>query len=202
MDRRAFLASLAGLLLALSSTPAAAQFSDSYNFLKAVRDADGVAAQKALDRAGVTLINTRDYSTGESGLHITIKRRDLTWTRFLLARGANPDIKDAHGDTPLIAATRLGFAQGAELLIGQRARINLGNSSGETPLIIATQQRNTQMVRLLLSYGADPKQADRIAGKSARDYASEDPRSAAVLKIIDESKAPVQAKPKVAGPSL
>lgn len=202
MIRRHLLAPLAAALLAITATPAAAQFSDSYNFLKAIKDADGTAAQKALNGNGITIINTRDYTTGETGLHITVKRRDMTWTRYLLSKGANPNVKDARGDTPLIAATRLSFAEGADLLISQKAQVNLGNSSGETPLIIAVQQRNAQMVRLLLANGADPKQADRIAGKSARDYASEDPRGAAVLKLIDESKTAVQAKPKVSGPSL
>ncbi|TAK11005.1 MAG: ankyrin repeat domain-containing protein, partial [Rhizorhabdus sp.] len=59
-----------------------------------------------------------------------------------------------------------------------------------------------QMVRLLLANGADPKQADRIAGKSARDYASEDPRGTALLKVIDETKATVAPKKKLSGPGL
>ncbi len=133
---------------------------------------------------------------------ITVKRHDLTWSSFLLGRGADPNVRDFKGNGPLHVAALLGFQEGAELLIGQNANVNLANNSGETPLIIAVQQRNTAMVRLLLTSGADPKLADHIAGKSARQYAADDPRAAAVLKIIDESKTVVKAKPKVSGPSL
>jgi ankyrin repeat protein len=202
MDRRHIFTPLAAAMLAVAATPAAAQFSDSYNFLKAVRNVDGEAATKALQGTGITIINTRDYTTGETALHITIKRRDLTWTRFLLAKGADPNVADRRGNSPLMAAARLGFVEGAALLLSQKAQVNQDNDSGETPLIVAVQQRDPAMVRLLLANGADPRQADRIAGKSARDYAEEDPRGAAVLKLIEESKAAVKTKPKVAGPKL
>ncbi len=183
------------------AAPASAQFSESYKFLKAVRDANGADATKSLDSPASTLINTRDYSTGESALHIVVKRRDMTWLAFLLGKGANADIRDNAGDTPLITAARLGFLEGANLLITAGATINMPNSKGETALIIATQLRNVPLVRALIMKGADPKQADRITGKSARDYATDDARSAAVLKMLDEA-APVKAKPKMSGPGL
>lgn len=202
MIRRLILPSCAALMLAMSATPAAAQFSESYNFLNAVRQSDGTKATKALEDNGATLVNTRDYSSGETALIITIKRRDLTWTSFMLSRGANPNIKDLKGNAALHFAALLGFQEGAELLLSRGAQVNLGNSSGETPLIIAVQQRNIPMIRLLLASGADPKQPDRIAGKSARDYAAEDSRGSAVLKVLEESKAAVAPKPKLSGPGL
>ncbi|WP_176488965.1 ankyrin repeat domain-containing protein [Rhizorhabdus dicambivorans] len=202
MIRRLILPSFAAVALALAATPAAAQFSDSYNFLNAVRQSDGDKATKALQGNGATLINTRDYTTGETALIITIKRRDLTWSNFMLSRGANPNVKDGKGNTALHFTALLGFPEGAELLLSRGAQVNLGNSSGETPLIIAVQQRNVPLVRILLANGADAKIADRIAGKSARDYAAEDPRGAAVLKLIDENKTVAKPKPKMSGPGL
>ena len=184
-----------------AAVPASAQFSESYKFLKGVRDADGNEVTKALQNPGSTLINTRDYTTGEAALHIVIKRRDMTWLSFILSRGANPDIRDNAGNTPMIMASQLGFTEGAEMLLNRGATINLANNSGETPLIVATQLRSIPMVRLLINNGADPKKADRIAGKSAHDYAAEDVRAAAVLKILDEAPA-VKAKPKMQGPGL
>jgi hypothetical protein len=192
---------LAAMIAIGGAMPAAAQFSDSYKFLKAVRDADGTEVEKSLKTLSSTLINTRDYNTGEAALHIVVKRRDMTWLSFLLGRGANPDIRDNEGNTPLTMAAQLGFTEGAELLLREGAGINQGNNSGETALIIATQQRDVPMVRMLIANGADPRKADRIAGKSAHDYAAEDARSAAVLKILDAAP-PVKAKPQMSGPKL
>ena len=48
MVRRHILISLTAVALAAVAAPAAAQFSDSYNFLNAVRQADGEKATKAL----------------------------------------------------------------------------------------------------------------------------------------------------------
>lgn len=169
-------------------TVASAQFSDSYNFLKAVRDRDGAKATEILNKPGNVIVDTKDISTGESSLHIVTKRRDTTWLSFLLAKGAKPDIKDAEGNTPLIMATQMGYAEGADLLLKRRASVDATNSRGETPLIIATQQRDVAMVRLLLAAGANPRKTDRAAGMSAMDYAARDNRAAVILKLLQDAK--------------
>lgn len=198
MNKRLFVGLIAAALL---SAPAAAQFSDSYKFLKAVRDRDGAKVQEVIDQPGSTLINAKDYSTGESALHIVVKRRDATWLGFLLAKGAKPDIKDNEGSTPLAVAAQLGFVDGVQTLLGHGAGVNVANSRGETPLILAVHNRDLATVRYLLAGGANPLQTDRIAGKSARDYAVEDRRSAAIVKLMDEAK-PKKPAGKIAGPPL
>jgi uncharacterized protein len=186
---------------ALLNTPAIAQFSDSYKFLKGVRDRDGAAVTAAIEQPGSTLINTRDYSTGEGALHIVVKRRDPQWLAFLLAKGAKPDLRDGQGNTPLLLAAQLGFVEGVQTLVAEKAGVNIANSRGETPLILAVHNRDMATTRTLLAAGANPLQPDRIAGKSARDYAAEDRRSAALLKLLDESK-PKKAGGTIAGPGL
>lgn len=179
---------------------ALAQFSDSYNFLKAVRDRDGSKTTEMISKPGNVIIDTRDASTGETALHIVTRERDETWMRFLLSRGAKPDMRDARGNTPLMLAAQLGFVEGAQLLISRRASVDLANSSGETPLIRAVQNRDAAMVQLLMTSGANPNKVDSGAGLSARDYAMRDRRSAAILKILETAK-PVTAAPKAAGPN-
>jgi ankyrin repeat protein len=188
------------LLLALLAVPGAAfaQFSESYNFLKYVRDRDGAKATEIISKPGSVIIDTRDSSTGEGALHIVTKRRDTTWLSFLLAKGAKADIRDADGNSPLMLAAQIGFPEGADLLLKRRAQVDLANSAGETPLIRAVQRRDIAMVRMLLAAGANPKKTDRLAGMSARDYAVRDTRAAAILKMIDEAK-PAKA---IAGPKL
>ncbi len=188
----------AAIALALMPAIAMAQFSDSYNFLKAVRDRDGAKATELSSKPGSTIIDTKDNSTGESAIHIVTKRRDLSWLSFVLGKGAKPDLRDGQGNTALFHAAQLGFVEGAQLLLKARAGVDVANNSGETPLIRAVQNRDAGMVRLLLGAGANPAKVDRLAGLSARDYAARDNRAAAILKILNEAK---PAKP-VAGPKF
>lgn len=174
-------------LLAVAA-PAGAQFSDSYNFLKAVKDRDGAKANELLGKGGPNLVNTPNFSTNERAIHLVVKDGDLPWLGFLLQKGARVDVKDNQGNTPLIDAARSGFLDGARLLIAKGAQVNEGNSMGETPLIIAVQRRDVPMARLLLTEGADPAKKDIASGMSARDYAVRDGRSEAILRLMDEIK--------------
>jgi uncharacterized protein len=178
---------LALAALSITSVPAAAQFSDSYNFLKAVKDRKGEDAEKFINEpgSGSVIINTRDNGTGETALHIVTARRDSTWLSYLLGKGANPNLSDKKGVTPLMLATQLGWADGATLLIKLKAQVDATNRSGETALIRAVQLRNAEMVRLLMKAGANPDKQDTVAGYSARDYAAQDGRGSAILAIIE-----------------
>ncbi|WP_232475818.1 ankyrin repeat domain-containing protein [Flavisphingomonas formosensis] len=180
--------------------PATAQFTDSYTFLKAVKDGDGAKATEFLSKPGSTIVNTRDPSNGDTALHIVTKRKALDWMGFVIQKGANLDMRDNEGNSALMDATRIGFAEGVDLLVKVGASVDLANSRGETPLIAAVQNRDVTCVRLLLAGGASPTATDRIAGMSAHDYASRDPRAGAILKLLDEAK-PKKAK-SIVGPSL
>ena len=164
---------MAGMLaLGALATPLSAQmFSEGYEFLKAVKDRDGDAATQALNEPGSTVVNARDLATGETGLHIVTARRDVLWIRFLSQRGANPNIADKNGVTPIQLAANLGFVEGIEALIKAGARVDVTNSAGETPLISAVHRRDAAMVRLLLGKGANPDRNDN-SGRSARYYAT------------------------------
>ena len=180
------------------SPPANAQFSDSYNFLKAVDDRKGDEVEKFLGEPGTVIINTRDSTTGRTALHIVIERRDATWLGFLLQRGANPNLADKKGNTPLMLATQLGFVEGIDWLVSKKVQIDQTNRSGETALILAAQLRNKDAVRALLKAGANADKKDSRAGNSARDYAKQDGRANAVLALIEASDKvpkPANAKP-------
>lgn len=161
---------LASSLALLALQPVAAQlYSEGYQFLEAVKDRDGDTATEMLNQPGTQVINTRDLTTGDTGLHVVVSRRDVLWVKFLLQRGANPNVRNNKGLTPLQLATQLGFIEGAEELIRKGAQVNVADSQGETPLIAAVHQRNVEMVRRLLEEGADPDRNDN-SGRSARDY--------------------------------
>ena len=155
----------------LAAAPVAAQqYSEGFTFLKAVKDREGTAVTEALDKPGSTVVNARDLTSGETALHIVTQRRDPTWLRFLTGRGADPNVADKRGVTPLQVAASIGFTEGAEVLLNAGADPNPTDRTGETPLIAAVHQGNLPLVRLLLEKGGNPDHADN-SGRTALDYA-------------------------------
>jgi len=191
----------AALALALLSPVAAlAQFSDNYNFLKAVKDADGQKVTDLIQKPGSTVINSRDVTTGDTALHLVVTRRDNTWLTFLLAKGANPNLTDNAGNTPLMDAVQARFEEGARSLLTYNAQVDKANGSGETPLIRAVQLRDLGLVRLLIAQGANPDKRDTIAGMSARDYAQRDGRTPGLVEALSAAKTKAAPKGPVQGP--
>lgn len=179
-----------GLALAWLAVPAAAQFNtESHAFLEAVRDRDGSKVTEVINQPGNTLINTRDIATGDTALHIVVARDDTSWIKFLLQNGANPNIANKKGITPIMIAASRGNIDGVEALLGKGARIDDQDGLGETPLISATHRRDVEMVKLLLEKGADPDRTDN-SGRSMRDYVAVmgDKRLAAELAAADEKR--------------
>lgn len=202
LARQALVAVVAGL--ALFATPALAQFSDGYRFLEAIKKKDGEKVLELLSEPGSTLINTRDVTNGQSGLHIVTQRRDLTWMTFLIQKGANINLRDQRGVTPLVLAANLGFIEGVELLVDNKAKVDEANDAGETPLISAVHNRNVALMRVLLKAGADPDRADN-SGRSARDYALLAGNGSALLAEIEAGARPKEARKPAApayGPTL
>ena len=186
----------AACTFALLAAPAVAQLvgNSGQDFLDAVTKRDGdKAIQLIADHP--TIIDTKN-GDGDTPLIISIRAGDSDWTGFLLTKGADPNLAGGHGDTPLIIAAKAGFDDAAGWLIGLGANIDTTNKAGETALIIAVQQRDARLARLLLEHGANPDRTDAVAGYSARDYASRDPRARDILKLITEAKPKASAASK------
>jgi uncharacterized protein len=189
---------IAAGLLGLAA-PAHAQFSDGYRFLEAVKKKEGDKVEAALGEPGSTVIHSRDVSSGRGALHIVVERRDLLWLRFLVGRGAQVDMRDSKGITPLQVATGLGWVEGVEFLVAQKADLDQSDDTGETPLISAVHRRDTQLMKILLKGGADPDRADN-SGRNARDYARLD-QGGQLLGVIDANAKP-KGKPGKAGAAV
>ena len=200
----ALLAAMTLTLGLVAPMPAAAQFSESYKFLDAVKKKEGQQVTDMLAEGSSSLINTRDFTSGESALHLVTKRRDLTWMQFLIGKGANVNIRDAKGTTPLVVACNLGFVEGAELLVKYGARVDESNTAGETPLITAVHNRNIELMRILLKAGANPDRADN-SGRTAKDYARLGPNAETLLNEIATNAKPKDKPgqgPKSYGPKI
>ncbi len=191
--------SIAAAALALSPGIAAAQnYSPGYQFLESVRDGEGEKVTATLNQPGSTIVNAKG-ADGAGALHIVARRSDAVYLRFLLQKGANPDLQDSSGNTAAMIAIESGFVEAIPILQRYKANMNLGNARGETPLIRAVQNRNLAAVRVLMDAKADPDQSDIWSGMSARDYATRDGRSQAILKVIDDAPK-AKAVTEVSGP--
>jgi uncharacterized protein len=203
MKFRAYFAAAAAALVVAAVPAAAQQFSESYEFLEAVRKADGSKVNTFLENKGLRIVNAKDRSSGEGALHIVTKRRDRTYLIVLLGQSdINPNLQDRAGETPLLSAVGAGWEEGVSRLLKARANINLANSGGETPLIRAVLLHNEPIVRQLLEAGANPDLADYRGGMSARDYAKRETRYAQIAKLIDEAPKGGKKASGAAGPRL
>ena len=192
---------LVALASAILAGPAHAQMHrDGFKFLDAVKKRQGDDVTQMIEEPGSVLINTRDYASGETALHIVTQRRDPVWLRFLLSRGANPNIGDKNGTTPLQLAAQMGFAEGVEILADRGAAIDVADSTGETPLISAVHRRDAGLVRLLVSKGASADRADN-SGRTARDYAMLMGARSNMLDEIERAEAERGEKAETYGPS-
>lgn len=192
-----------GALLSLGVPAAAQTYSDGFKFLEAVKKRDSTTVDELLGKPGSTLVNSRDLSNGRTALHIAVDRRDQQWITFLIGRGANPNLADNRGVTPLMRASQMGFNEGVEVLVAAGARVDNSNDAGETPLILAVHRRDTSMMRTLLGAGADPDRADN-SGRSARDYARLEGANSATLAELNRNakEGGSRASRQVYGPSL
>ena len=156
----------------MSAVAASGQsFSDSYTFLKAVRERDGAKVTELISAPGSVVINTRDRTNGEGALHYMVRARDITWLAFLLGKGARPDMQSNRGDTPLTLA----------------AQIDAGSASTAAP---GGVERDNGPAKALIPRHPAPRRADgapafspprrseahgQCRRMSALDYAKQDP---------------------------
>ncbi len=181
------LAVLAAIALVSTGGVALSQvkLSPSTTFLEAIREGDGGKVNEMIQNPAFNAINARDPKTGETALHILTQQRNTEWLRVIVSRGANPNLGDNKGEMPLHIAAQLNYVDGAQVLIKGKAKVDGRNNAGETPLIRAARLRNVDMVKLLMKNGANPDLTENETGRSARDYATEDPRGRAVLTVIE-----------------
>lgn len=192
----------ATMMMPAAVTPAHAQLgkSEGSQFIEAVKGGKSDEVLKYLERGGPTPINATDGDTGDTALHIVVRRADVPYINYFIAKQANLNVRNRVGETPLLVASRARNAEIVTILVRAGADINLGDASRKTPLIYAVLKPDADMVRTLLDLGADPDRKDLDKGYSARDYAREDTRSPAIAKLIDAK--PKKATRGVSGPTL
>ena len=101
-----------------------------------------IKAGAAFDPSRLLLLVAKDNVTD----------RDVV--RFLKLRGADIDVRDARGNTPLLIAAQHGNHRLIHHLIEYGADVNARNQQGETPLVLVRQQGLPEVEQYLLQNGA------------------------------------------------
>lgn len=128
------------------------------------------AAIQAMLANGLDL-NQHD-GTGYTPLIAAARAGDAEMLRFLVERGADPNLSDqaVSGWSPLLHAVHVHQLGSVAALIDAGADPNRLSGDGITPLMMAAGYGHTDMVQLLLRRGANPRIADRH-GATAFDLA-------------------------------
>ena len=170
---------------AIFSAPSQAQFSDSWEFLKAVEEVDYREMRNRIFKGANVNRKNKD---GLPAMVIAADKGDKELIRFLLDQGVKIDAttKD-RGETAAMRRASVGDLDTLNLLMELGANINLQDRSGLTALMRAARSRKQRIVKKLLDGGADFSRAD-YTGKSALGYAR-DVRARRVIKLLEDAGA-------------
>lgn len=136
-------------------------------------------------------VNRWDEEHESTPLLNAVFRNRIDAVRMLLAAGAEPNVRGADGDSPLRLCAQNGYPEMARLLLlcgaGQTIHEGAG-PTGMNALGFAATRLDIDMVRLLLSHGADPlfEDADRRTTFERLQFAAlpEDPATQERLREI------------------
>jgi ankyrin repeat protein len=87
---------------------------------------------------------------------------DFVRVRQLLGRGADVNVRDEEGRTPLFSAVLAGSVGLVGLLLESNADVNAQDNEGWTALHFAAQEYEPEIARLLIARGANVNAQDHV----------------------------------------
>jgi hypothetical protein len=94
-------------------------------------------------------------SSAESDLHRAARTGDIAFLQSRLQQGADPNLRDALGRTPLFDAVAAGKIEAVRALLAAKTDVNAKSWAGKTPLIEAAALGRADSAKLLIDAGAD-----------------------------------------------
>lgn len=83
------------------------------------------------------------------------RKKALKALHGLIKNGADLNHKTSLGETPLMAASRIGYYEAVSLFLSSGAKVNQKDKKGNTALIIAAKNNRLDVVKALLKGKAD-----------------------------------------------
>jgi ankyrin repeat protein len=177
-ERVVFFAALIGLFLCLDSALAQGEIQMA-PLAKAAMSGD-VSTMRSLLAAKPDVNQVTPY--GDTPLHLTLRRNSLERRQghvavvdLLVSRGADVNIRNRRGVTPLMEAADTGDTEAVAYLVRHSASINQSDDEGRTPLSLAAYRHYSDIVDFLLDNGAD---------KEARDKSGRTPLMNAIAAVL------------------
>ena len=128
----------------------------------ASNDIDGV---RFFSKAGPSVINQRNKG-GATSLHIACREGNFEIAKILIENGANTNIVDNEGWSPLMRASLAGKEDIVEILLKGGAKAQLLNSLNESALVHATSAKCLGCINKIIENGNLMKTMDTLVLKS------------------------------------
>ncbi len=112
-------------------------------------------------------------------------RNSFALMKSCITHGADVNMRDFDGETPLIYACRSGSYNAAKFLLERGADPNLSIAESATPLMIAAKAGNPEIVNLLIEKGAKTDVKD-VKGRTALMYACDGINLKCVCLLLDK----------------
>ena len=98
------------------------------------------------------------------------RKKALKVLKSVITKGADVNHKTSLGETPLMAASEIGFFEAVNLLLKSGAKVDQKDKKGNTALIIAAQNNRLDVVKTLLKARANRNLKNKN-GSTALDMA-------------------------------